>query len=113
MPTAVHLSVHLHPIESPMTVELTFRHANDGTSQRPLTIYRKSNGDGVSLLICQQRYVAGSTYQLQKVHWGSVSCDMPEAMYLNVCLPPTESPMTVGLAHRHANSGTSQRQPTT
>ena len=69
MPTTVHLSVHLHPTESPMTVVLAFRHANNGTSQRPLTLYRKSNDGGVSLPKCRQWYITVRTYYLQKVQW--------------------------------------------
>ena len=51
---------------SPMTAELAFRHANDGTPQRPLTLCRKPNNDGVSLPTCQQRYISVITYLLQK-----------------------------------------------
>ena len=54
MPTTVHLIAHLPPTESPMTAELAFRHANDGTSQCPLTSYRKSNDGGISLPTCQR-----------------------------------------------------------
>ena len=83
------LIAHLPPTENPMTAELAFRHANDGKSQSTLTSYSKSNDGGVSLPACQQRYV-----------------------HLSVHLLSTESPMTVELAFRHANNGTSQCQLT-
>ena len=65
----VDLSVYLPATESPMAEGLALRHASNDRSQCALTIYRKSNGGGVSLSTCQQRYISVCAYPLQKVQW--------------------------------------------
>ena len=71
--TMVHLNVHLPPTESPMTTELAFRHANDGTPLCLLTSYRISNDGVVSLPTRQRRYISVHTYKLQKIQRRRVS----------------------------------------
>ena len=67
-----------------MTLELAFRRADNGTSQYPLTSYRKSNDDGVSLLACQRQYISVPTYSLQKVESAGVSLPTCQQQYISV-----------------------------
>ena len=66
MPKTVHLRGHLPPTDGPVTVELAFRHASNGTSQCTLTSYKKSSGSGVSLPTCQKQDISVPTYSLEK-----------------------------------------------
>ena len=102
MPAMEDLSLHLPATESPMVEWLAFRHASNGRSQCPPTLYRKSEWRR------GQPSDMPATVDLS-VHlpptegpWrrGQLSY-MPTTVELSVHLPATESPMAEGLAFRH------------